>query len=423
MDRQGELRERVRFLSRLTEDVARASTVAPGESVAESTANTTGGPLVRPGGRGCYPAFWIRDFTMSLDSGMFAAEELRHAIRLTAATQAAQDAVLANGSIVPRGAIVDHVRFDGVPIYFAGTYDAGKQGGEPWGVLPCFDDHFYFVRMVRRYVDAVPGGGLLDESVRGITVLERVRQAFLVPPASKGTEIVCCGEENRGVNFGFMDTIHQTGLLFFSSVLRCGAADDLAWLCRLSGMHEESDAYGRMARRAREEIPAAFAIPSGLFRASTGASAQPDVWGTALAVSSGVLEGGAGRAASEKLARAYREGTLAWRGNIRHVLTTDDFSPETCWERALRKRNVYQNGGYWGTPVGWVADAIVRVDPDAARDLFCEYVQELREGDFRKGDEYGSPWECMHPEGAHRQNPVSLATVACPLASLRELFG
>ncbi len=426
-----ELRRELSFLSDLTAAVARASIVLPGEGVAGSPANTTGASLVRPGGRQCYPAFWIRDFTMSLDSGVFPAGIIIHAARVTAQTQAEEDHALPTGGFVPRGAIADHVRFDGAPIYYAGTYEAEKQGGEPWGRLPCFDDHYYFVRMVRRAVET-GGVGLLADSVRGMTMLERLHLAFGVPPVSAGTEIVCCTEENRGVNFGFMDGVRQTGQLFFASVLRCIAAQDMSWLCRQAGLVERAVDYEGIAARLREQIPATFAAPSGLMgpgltgsglmRAATGLSGQPDVWGTALAVSSGVLSGAAARAASERLAAAYREGTLSWKGNVRHVLVTDDFSRETCWESALPRKNTYQNGAYWGTPVGWVADAIARVEPRAARDLFVEYVQELREGDFRKGEEYGSPWECMHPDGAHAQNPVYLASVACPLPDLRRLF-
>ena len=52
-----------------------------------------------------------------------------------------------------------------------------------------------------------------------------------------------------------------------------------------------------------------------------------------------------------------------------------------------------------------------------AKSLAAEYLEELREGDFRKGPEFGSPYECFHPQGDHRQNPVYLTSVTCPLAT------
>ena len=58
---------------------------------------------------------------------------------------------------------------------------------------------------------------------------------------------------------------------------------------------------------------------------------------------------------------------------------------------------------------------------DRGERLPREYVQELRDGDFRKGPAYGSPWECMHPAGNHRQNPVYLASVSVPLAAFERI--
>ena len=57
----------------------------------------------------------------------------------------------------------------------------------------------------------------------------------------------------------------------------------------------------------------------------------------------------------------------------------------------------------------------------AARRLAREYIEELREGDFRKGKEFGSPWECFHPDNDHRQNPVYMTSVTCPLAAFRRI--
>ena len=71
--------------------------------------------------------------------------------------------------------------------------------------------------------------------------------------------------------------------------------------------------------------------------------------------------------------------------------------------------------------MGWVVYAIARIDRPMAARLAREYLAELREGDFRNGPESGSPWECMHPDGNHRQNPVYLTSVSCPLAAFVRL--
>jgi len=59
------------FLEKLTMDVLESSRIYPGKEVAAGFGpNNTGGVLIRPGGRDCYPAFWIRDYAMSLESGL-----------------------------------------------------------------------------------------------------------------------------------------------------------------------------------------------------------------------------------------------------------------------------------------------------------------------------------------------------------------
>src|SRR3546814_16441623 len=92
--------------------------------------------------------------------------------------------------------------------------------------------------------------------------------------------------------------------------------------------------------------------------ASTGISNQPDVWATALAIYTGLLEGEEALAAAGHLARAYQNGTLAYKGNIRHIIKGEDFDNTTAWEKGIVPYNQFQNGAYWGTPVGWVAYAI-----------------------------------------------------------------
>jgi hypothetical protein len=52
------------------------------------------------------------------------------------------------------------------------------------------------------------------------------------------------------------------------------------------------------------------------------------------------------------------------------------------------------------------------VDIPAARQLAKEYIDDLRSGDYRKGPEFGAPWECYN--SLSPQNPVYLTTVSCP---------
>lgn len=408
------------FLVDLLASVKSASTVAVGQTVANAPANTTGVSLVRPGGRSCYPAFWIRDFAMSLASGCISHAEMLDALLLTASCQSEQTRQLPTGGVIPAGAIPDHINFDGTPIFYPGTYDPDQQGGEPWGILPSLDDHFYFIEMAWEYVSNTGDTDVLRRAVEGKELLQRLADAFAVPPRDADSGLIRCSAENRGVSFGFTDTVVHTGELLFCSLLESRAARHLAKLYAIMGAQEDAAVYASLHEKLKEAVARTFLSSDGYLKSSTEVSGQADVWGTAFAVYEDLLTPSATSAACEAILTGYRDGAIAWRGNIRHVPTTHDYSKESSWERTTGVPiNTYQNGAYWATATGWVAETLARSDERAAALLMADYVSDLRGTDFRKGEEYGSPWECMHPANEHRQNPVYLTSVSCPVAALR----
>jgi hypothetical protein len=407
------------FLADLLVSVKSASTVAIGQKVADAPANSTGVSLVRPGGRSCYPAFWIRDFAMSLASGCIPNQEMLDALLLTASCQCEETRTLPTGGIIPAGAIPDHINFDGTPIFYPGTYDPERQGGEPWGILPSLDDHFYFIEMAWECVSATGDIDVLRRVVKGKELIQRLADAFAVPPRDSGSGLIRCTTENRGVSFGFTDTVVHTGELLFCSLLASRAARHLAKLYAALGAEEKAAEHSSLHDKLRGIIPQTFMCADGYLKSSTGLSSQADVWGTAFAAYEDLLTPAARSAASEAILTGYRKGAIAWRGNIRHVPTTHDYSKDSSWERTTGVPiNTYQNGAYWATATGWVADTLARRDSRAASELMAEYVSDLRSTDFRMGEEHGSPWECMHPANEHRQNPVYLTSVSCPVAAL-----
>lgn len=398
------------FLSVLTRAVLEAARVRPGESVAGAAPNTTGGIVLQPSGRCAYPAFWLRDHALSVASGCITLEEQRHAILLAAGSQQAEDWHTPSGSFVPAGAIADHITFNGEPIFFPGTLDAKTQSSA-WGTFPSLDDHFLLIDMVWEYCQRTKDRSILVEIVAGRTLLERLEWAFTVPRARPGTELVWCDEVNRGASFGFYDSVIHTGELLFASVLRLQAAGQL-------GEFTGKSSYRAIADAIRLSLPEVFGHRRGLLRASTGLSSQPDVFGSAYAVYVGAVEGQAHQRICSTLARAYEEGSLALLGSVRNVLTTDDFSAESAWERTVGPLplNEYQNGAYWSPPTGWVCYAIAQVNEPLARQLADEYLAALRADDFRQGLDFGAPWECFHPAGNHRQTPLCITGVSVPLA-------
>jgi hypothetical protein len=138
------------FLSEITRATVEASRVGAGQAVAGSVANATGETLIRPGGRECYPAFWVRDFSMSLESGFITKGEAHHALRVIAKCQNGAQRRLKSGAVIPAFAVPDHILFDGRSVFYPGTMSAGEdQGGEPFGTLPPADDHYEFIHIAR----------------------------------------------------------------------------------------------------------------------------------------------------------------------------------------------------------------------------------------------------------------------------------
>lgn len=407
----------LQFLEALTAAVLESSRIYPGQKAVEYFGpNNTGGTLIRPGGRNAYPSFWIRDYAMSLESGMVKAEEQKHMLLLTAATQCDQTWITQGGSMIPYGAIADHVRIDdSLPIFYPGTYSYKEQGVERFGKTPPYSDQFFFIHMAWYYVQDTGEEAILSQMINGQSLLDRLETAFRILPAGENHLVYTTGDF-RGVDFGFRDVQVITGYLCYPSIMKYRAARQLADLLEQSGNTEKATAYRKTAETIRKTIPKIFMDERGMLRASTSKSQQADVWATALAVYLEAMDEENRKKAGEALTRAYEAGTLAYKGNVRHVLTTDDFSEETAWEISYADKNTYQNGSYWGTPTGWVCHAIAQIDLEAARRLAKEYIDDLRETDYRQGDEFGGPYECFHPETGDLRNPVYLTTVACPYA-------
>ncbi|MDP2337002.1 MAG: hypothetical protein Q8N05_11260 [Bacteroidota bacterium] len=402
------------YLKELTKDVLESSRIYPDQKISdEFGSNNTGGMLIRPGGRSCYPAFWIRDYAMSLESGFVTNEEQKHMLQLAASTQCDQPWITNAGSMIPLGAVADHIRIDdSKPIYYPGTYDYIIQGGKKWGMAPPYCDQFFFIHMAYYYIKSTSDLQFLFNEINGVRLIDRLEMAFKVPPTRQNGVIVYTTDDFRGVDFGFRDAVYITGDLCYPSLLKYKTSVELAELFDMTNLKDKADAYRTLAMRLKDEIPRVFSDKRGMLLASTGKSKQADVWSTALAIYLGVLEGDAMKKTCQFLRDAYKNGTLASRGNIRHVLTCDDFSESTAWESSIAEKNSYQNGAYWGTPTGWICDAIAKVDVITAKQLAKEYIDDLRAGDYRKGPEFGAPWECYNAGSA--QNAVYLTTVSCP---------
>ena len=380
------------------------------DTIKSATKKTSAGfDFVTPGGN--YPSFWIRDFSMAAGCGLLAPRTILEHLNLAASLQnGPSERKLKSGGVLPPGAVADHINFQGGAVFYPGTYSSGEdQGGEPWGTLPPADDPYELIHLAYCYWKRTFRVDFLREEIGGVVLFERLKNALNCPLIDPATGLFVTDFPRRAVGFGFCDGVHLTGHVLFPSLLRWRALGEMIDLARAQKITEKVAEWKQARDLIRVNIPKVFNHKDGLLIAATKLGRQPDVWGMAFGCHLGVLD----ISYAGKLAMAYYQHTISLEGGVRHVPTTHNFSPNSAWEETVGQRiNTYQNGAYWHTPTGWLASALARADREAARSLISEMVAHFRREDFRKGG--GGPWECFHPEGNHRQNPIYMASVTLP---------
>jgi hypothetical protein len=415
------------FLSQMTSNVVQACRIQPGQSVRGSPANSVGFTLIMPGGNGGYPAFWVRDFAMSVDSGFITPQEMFNQLRLMARSQNGPAALhLANGLVVPPYAIADHIEFDGGPTFYPGTYASGtNQGDGSCGILPPADDHYWFVHVAYCLFRARGSAAFLSERVNGMTMLGRLAAAFNAPTTDAQTGLFETAATNRAVGFGFCDAIYFTGKILFPSVLRYQAAGELAAMYEAMGQADAAAPYLEIQRRISANLATTFAGPAhlgGWLMAATEIGRRADVWGTLYALHAGVLKGRAASDARAAIIMGVTNRTIVYDGAVRHVPTNMDYSATSAWERTGQTLNTYQNGAYWHTPTGWLIEAVHQADPGLAREIFAQYIRYLRANDYRLGRGLQAPWECFYPPAGYTQNGLYMTSVTAPYAVIVKLW-
>jgi hypothetical protein len=369
-----------------------------------------------PGGNMGYPAFWIRDAVMMLGADLVPADELAGWIRLICSTiPGPSHWAVRPGAVVPPYAIADHINFDGRPTFYPGTYDSGtRQGGPPYGKYPPIDDYFYFLHAVWEHSKLAGDTSLFEARVKTawteMPLWQLCERVYAVPLSDAATGL-CVSSDIQTENakdFGFCDTVNKSGLLLFPSLLKFVAARQLAGLFRAIGQPDKARQFDADAHRIGRAIGRTF-LHDGWLHSATAVGNQPDIWGTAYAVWCGAVAGKLADSLGRSLARAYRDKSAVREGCVRHTFGN--------WESTGSKPGEYQNGGYWGTPVGWYLTALERADGAAARAMAADYIGFLRS--HLRPDGTAEAWEWFNPDSGRRVNPLYAATVVLPWISLR----
>ncbi len=391
--------------------------------------NTTPYDVHVPGGNMGYPAFWVRDAVMMLGASFISAKELEGWIGLMAGVlKGPEDWHVRPGVIVPAYAVPDHINFDGKPTFYPGNYETGdKQGGAPWGKYPPLDDNFYFITAVYDQWKMTGNLRLFRSPVKTAggeqPLADLCETVYKEPPSDKATGMVVVGDvdTDNAKDWGFCDAEFKSGKLLFSSVLKYAAALQLAGLFQASGQLAKARSYRNDAARIKRAIAPTFFHSTengseGWLHSATGVGNQPDVWGSAFAIYSGAVEELTAPKVVRALVRAFREKTAVRKGCVRQILTVDPVN-HGAWQRSVVKVGTYQNGGYWGTPVGWYISAMHTVAPKAAAEMAMDYVQFLRNN--MRPDGMTTAWEWFKPDTGEDANPLYVASIALPYIVLK----
>jgi hypothetical protein len=96
-------------------------------------------------------------------------------ILLTASTQCDQPWITTGGSMVPYGAVADHIRIeDGLPVYFPGTISYSEQGNKTFGMVPPYDDQYFFIHMAYYYVSTTSDSSILNLKINNVKLTHRL---------------------------------------------------------------------------------------------------------------------------------------------------------------------------------------------------------------------------------------------------------
>ncbi len=330
-----------------------------------------------------YEAFWLRDYEYALEgsSESFTDRELTDACRLFMS------------ALRDDGAAVDCVRFDGTPIYKPGYGTMGREpvlDGPPFLVGVAW--HTY-----RRTKDKALLREILDPLVKTMTYV----------PRNPDNGLARIKEPDERRSYGFTDSILKSGDDLFCSLLMVQASRRLADLLEAGGREAEARTWRQEAERITGSVRNVFwDEQTGLFRATTGNGNVPDIWGSAFSVFLQV----ASEQQARKIALYFREhhDELLFHGQLRHLPAFLDWNGR---KTATNSGN-YQQGGYWGVPVGWFVYTLALADPALADQTVVAMVRHYQE--------HGA-CEWINREGQLRL-PGYLASAALPLEGIRAMI-
>jgi len=356
--------------------------IRAGDMIRSSVLNMSSGVHAFPPQVGSgYEAFWLRDYEYMLEGRIetFTDRELKEACLLFVNAQRAD------------GAMVDCIKFDGTPIY--------KPGYGKMGENPVADGASFAVGVAWHTFQKTKDRQVIKQSIDKL-----IRGLNAVPRDSNELVYIDPNKVWDRCSYGFTDSVQKKGSELFCSLLDVQASRQIADLLDVVDRKNEAKSWRQHGLFVTRSIRRVFWKEDiGLFRAATDHCTQPDLWGSAFAVYLRVADS----KQSLKIAKYFKDnyGSIIKRGQLRHL------PGGIYWDPPAPPPETYQNGAYWGTPIGWFAYTLDMVDSNLAEKTVINLVNDFKE----KG-----VYECVNDNGyASVSNYID--SVALPLAGIRAM--
>jgi len=345
-----------------------------------------GTPLYTPDGKAHYAALWTRDFASMVEyaGDLMPAEDVERCID-TIARHVRGD-----------GAVPDRVQVDGRPVYAAGASES------PLGE-PNLDNAPFLVIAASRAIERAPADRRKALYLKWCEPLTRGMNYIPLAPGG----LVWNDPAQPHSPYGFTDTVAKTGELFMESLLYWRAAKILAGWERAFGEAKREATWIRRGQAIEARIGLLWDEATGMFLAASRDCRQTDIWANAYAVYHDFPLGGKRDRILDWLVANI--DLYVWHGQIRHLPAGE------YWDRLLTpvEEETYQNGAHWATPAGWVMWALNVRDPELARHMFGDLIDDFRAGGI---------CECVN-EAGYRQLPSYVNSATNPLGAARRLWG
>ena len=290
-----------------------------------------------------YDGFWLRDFAYMVEGniGAFTNQQLE------------ADGQLFINSMRWDGDGVDSVALNGTPFY---EPNGGQQGS-----TPVADGCQFTIDVVWRIYQRTGDASFV---ARNLVALEKCIAAVQIDPANG-----LVYDDSTHSGYGFTDLVPKTGDDLFCSLLLIRAERQLADLFNVVGAPDVAATWQASASHLVDAVRSVFWNPqTGLFMAATLQCNQPDIWGSAFAVYLGVATPDQSLAIGNYFLNHYSQ--IVYHGQLREL------PGGTYWQNMPGPRDQYQNGGYWGTPMGWFVYALDEVSPQLADQAVLSMVQD-----------------------------------------------